>query len=162
MTLEYKRSLTELNSILNYMNVEHIKKIPAKFIDFINKNMDKDYIPNIDKNVPINQQELKKDTKVLLSLIYRNYWCDNETKENLLHQDIIVKKNFEQEMLEKYNPDNIFKNKQKIIQEETTISENVQLVEYKQSSWYKNKLLEEAALKLYKEWFVKLFRKDCD
>lgn len=156
MTLEYQRSLTELNSILNYMNVEYIKKIPTKFIDFITKNMDKDYIPNIDKNVPINQQELKKDTKILLSLIYRNYWCDSETKQDLLHQDLIDKKHFEQEMLEKYNPDNIFKNKQKIIQEETTISENVQLVEYKQPSWYKN------IFKNIKEWFVKLFRKDCD
>ena len=156
MTLEYKRSLTELNSILNYMNVEHIKKIPAKFIDFINKNMDKDYIPNIDKNVPIHQQELKKDTKVLLSLIYRNYWCDNETKENLLHQDIIDKKNFEQEMLEKYNPDNIFKNKQKNISQEVenTISENIQLIEYREPSWYKK------IFKNIKEWFAKLLRKD--
>ena len=156
MTLEYKRSLTELNSILNYMNVEHIKKIPAKFIDFINKNMDKDYIPNIDKNVPINQQELKKDTKVLLSLIYRNYWCDNETKENLLHQDIIDKKNFEQEMLEKYNPDNIFNNKQKNISQEVenTISENIQLIEYREPSWYKK------IFKNIKEWFAKLLRKD--
>lgn len=135
MTLEYQRSLTELNSILNYMNVEYIKKLPTKFIDFITKNMDKDYIPNIDKNVPINQQELKKDTKILLSLIYRNYWCDSETKQDLLHQDLIDKKHFEQEMLEKYNPDNIFKNKQKDI-ETPHIEEHTELVEYKEPKWY--------------------------
>ena len=133
MTLEYKRSLTELNSILNYMNVEHIKKIPAKFIDFINKNMDKDYIPNIDKNVPINQQELKKDTKILLSLIYRNYWCDSETKQDLLHQDLIDKKHFEQEMLEKYNPDNLFRNKQKEVENVKTDTENILIEPYKES-----------------------------
>ena len=136
MTLEYQRSLTELNIILNYMNVEHIKKIPTKFMDFITKNMDKDYIPNIDKNVPINQQELKKDTKILLSLIYRNYWCDNETQKKLFNQDLIDKKNFEQEMLERYNPDNIFKNKQKIIQEETVVKTHTELIEYKELKWY--------------------------
>lgn len=135
MTIEYQRSLTELNSILNYMNVEYIKKIPTKFIDFIKKNMDKDYIPNIDKNVPINQQELKKDTKILLSLIYRNYWCDNETKAELFNQDLIDKKNFEQEMLEKYNPDNIFKNKQ-LQKEETVVETHTELIEYKEPKWY--------------------------
>lgn len=135
MTIEYKRSLTELNSILNYMNVEHIKKIPTKFIDFINENMDSDYIPNIDKNVPINQQNLKKDTKVLLSLIYRNYWCDKETKEKLLYQDLMDKKKFEQEMLEKYNPDNIFKNNQ-IQKEEITMETHTELIEYKEPKWY--------------------------
>lgn len=134
MTIEYQRSLTELNSILNYMNVEYIKKIPTKFIDFIKKNMDKDYIPNIDKNVPINQQELKKDTKILLSLIYRNYWCDNETKKELFNQDLIDKKNFEQEMIERYNPDNIFKNKQH--QEETVVETHTELIEYKEPKWY--------------------------
>lgn len=156
MTLEYKQSLTEVNTIIHFMDTDYLNKIPQKFIDFIDRNMDIAYVPNIDKNIPINEQNLNKDTKVLLSLIYRNYWCDNETKQDLLHQDLIDKKHFEQEMLEKYNPDNIFKNKQKIIQEETTISENVQLVEYKQPSWYKN------IFKNIKEWFVKLFRKDCD
>ena len=144
MTLEYQRSLTELNSILNYMNVEHIKKIPTKFIDFITKNMDKDYIPNIDKNVPINQQELKKDTKILLSLIYRNYWCDNETKAELFNQDLIDKKNFEQEMLEKYNPDNIFKNRNhSTLNEEKEANESVAMVEYKESLFKRviNKIL---------------------
>lgn len=148
MTIEYQRSLTELNSILNYMNVEYIKKIPTKFIDFIKKNMDKDYIPNIDKNVPINQQELKKDTKILLSLIYRNYWCDNETKAELFNQDLIDKKNFEQEMLEKYNPDNIFKNKQKPTEYLETPKENTEVAIYKES--FLNKIISKIKLFFHK------------
>ena len=134
MTVEYQRSLTELNVILNYMNIEHVKKIPTKFINFINNNMDKDYIPNINKNIPIDQQELRKDTKILLSLIYRNYWCDNELKKDLLNQDLINKKNFEQELREKYNPDNIFKNNQH--KEKTVVETHTELVEYKEHKWY--------------------------
>ncbi len=50
MTMEYRQSLTELNTIIHYMDIEYLKKLPQKFIEFINSNMDKDYIPNIDKN----------------------------------------------------------------------------------------------------------------
>ena len=67
MTLEYKQSLTELNTIIHYMNIEYLKKIPQKFIDFINNNMDVNYKPNISQNIPINEQNIKQDTKVLLS-----------------------------------------------------------------------------------------------
>lgn len=129
MTIEYKRSLTELNVILNYMNIKLFKKIPTSFIDFINKNMDKDYTPNIDKNIPLDQQNLNKDTKILLSLMYRNYWCDNKIKEELLSQDLIAERNHNQEMFEKYNPDNLFKNS---VKKEIPISETTpNLVEYK-------------------------------
>jgi hypothetical protein len=146
MTVEYQRSLTELNVILNYMNIEHVKKIPTKFINFINNNMDKDYIPNINKNIPIDQQELRKDTKILLSLIYRNYWCDNELKKDLLNQDLINKKNFEQELREKYNPDNIFKNNQ--YQKENLIETHTELVEYKEPKWYQ--IIFKKILRLFK------------
>ena len=46
---------------------------------------------NIDmalKNIPeliiINEQSIKNDTKILLSLLYRNYWCSEEKKRELL------------------------------------------------------------------------------
>ena len=153
MTLEYRRSLTELNLILSYMNVEYLKKIPTKFVDFINKNMDNEYSPNINKNVPINQQNLRKDTKVLLSLIYRNYWCENEVKEDLICQDLVEKQRYEQEMHEKYNPDYIFKNK---IQKEEKVESHTELIEYKELSWY------QIIVKNIKKWFARLLRKDCE
>ena len=125
MTLEYKQSLTELNAIIHYMNIEYLKKIPQKFIDFINKNMDVNYKPNISQNIPINEQNIKQDTKVLLSLLYRNYWCDSEVKNELLNEDAIQKEQYEQELREKYNPDNIFKNKTQHIEETKEEVKNV-------------------------------------
>lgn len=151
MTLEYKQSLTELNTIIHLMDVEYLSKIPQKFIDFITKNMDINYIPNIDKNIPINEQKLNKDTKVLLSLIYRNYWCDNEIKENLLHQDFVEKQKYEQELNEKYNPDNLFKNKTEKI--EQVNDEIVALTEIKETSWYQR------IFDNIKRFFINLFKK---
>lgn len=139
MTMEYRQSLTELNTIIHYMDIEYLKKLPQKFIEFVNLNMDKDYIPNIDKNTPINEQKLKEDTKVLLSLLYRNYWCDDEKKRALIQEDLVAKNNYEKELREKYNPDNIFKNKSKVA--ENTIEpqkeeNNTELIEYTEPKWY--------------------------
>ncbi len=137
MTIEYKRSLTELNTILNYMSIELIKKVPAKFINFISTNMDKEYKPDINKNIPIHEQNISKDTKVLLSLMYRNYWCDEATKIELLHQDLLEKQKYEEKLREKYNVDNIFKNRNKEIDiEETIVKEEIHaLTEYKEKNF---------------------------
>lgn len=134
MTLEYKKSLKELNTILNYMNIEYLNKIPTKFINFINNNMDIDYIPNIDKNIPINKQNLSEDTKVLLSLIYRNYWCDSEIKEKLLQEDLREKKKYEKELQEIYNPDNLFI--KRTLTNTENEEKNVSMVQYKRDYWY--------------------------
>lgn len=139
MTMEYRQSLTELNTIIHYMDIEYLKKLPQKFIEFINSNMDKDYIPNIDKNTPINEQNLKNDTKVLLSLLYRNYWCDREKKITLIQEDLVAKNNYEKELREKYNPDNIFKNKSNVAEmnkEPTKEEKHTELIEYKEQKWY--------------------------
>ena len=95
MTLEYRKSLTELDMILKHMDEDYFKAIPQKFISFIKNNKDNDYIPNIKKDIPINEQQLKKDTKVLLSLFYRNFWCESEVKNNLKLEDSNVIKKYE-------------------------------------------------------------------
>lgn len=156
MTLEYKQSLTELNTIIHYMDMEYLKKIPQKFINFISENMDSNYEPNISKNIPINEQTLKKDTRVLLSLLYRNYWCDEESKTELIKEDLLVKDIYEKELREKYNPDNIFKNKKEQIDNISTsqVQENVtSLVEYKEQTWYQ-KIFENI-----RNFFINLFKK---
>lgn len=139
MTMEYRQSLTELNIIIHYMDIECLKKLPQKFIEFVNSNMDKDYIPNIDKNTPINEQNLKQDTKVLLSLLYRSYWCDSDKKRTLIQEDLIAKNNYEKELREKYNPDNIFKNKSNVTEikiEPQREEEHAELIAYKEKKWY--------------------------
>ncbi len=133
MTLEYKQSLKEVNTILNFMGKEYINKLPNKLVSFIKENMDNSYISNINVNTPINEQPIKNDTKILLSLLYRHYWCSEEKKRELLKEDVHLKNEREKEIREKYNPDNIFKNKQqKIISEESVVN-NVSMVEYKES-----------------------------
>ena len=117
MTVEYKQSLKELNTILDFMNNEYIEKLPKKLLRFIKENMDISYEDNINQDTPIDKQNLKKDTKILLSLIYRNYWCDEDEKKKLMEEDANKKRGYEKEIYEKYNPDNIFNNKNKVIED---------------------------------------------
>ena len=139
MTMEYKQSLTELNIILNYMDTELTKKIPIKLLSFIKQNMDISYTPNISPNIPIYEQNLKHDTKVLLSLIYRDYLVESEKKKELIEKDLLDKQKYEEELRKKYNPDNIFnnktQNKEEIIYEPYN-QENTALIEYKEQKWY--------------------------
>ena len=143
MDLEYKQSLKEVDIILNLMEKEYINKLPNKLISFIKDNMDNLYISNINTNVPISKQKLKKDTRILLSLIYRNYWCDEKKKKRLLEEDAYLKNKKEKQIYEKYNPDNVFKNKHpKIVRKEIPI-EDMAMVEYKESIFKKiiNKII---------------------
>lgn len=66
-------ALAEVDEIISIMPVEDSNKIPNKFKKFIKDKKAKYYKPNIDKNVPIYQQKLKKDTFVICALIYRKW-----------------------------------------------------------------------------------------
>ena len=155
MTIEYKQSLTEINTIINYMDIENVRKIPQKFIEFIKQNMDSTYIPNISKNIPINEQNIKKDTKILLSLLYRDYLCDADKKKQLIQNDIEAKKTYEQELRKQYNPDNIFKNSNNNdIITNNSLPKKISMIEYKES------LLKKILHKI-KKFFRKCRGKNC-
>lgn len=49
------------------------------------------------------------ETRVLLSLIYRDYICKAEERKQLLQNDVDEIKREEEYLKEKYNVDNIFK-----------------------------------------------------
>ena len=129
-------ALTEVDVILGLMPKEDFIKIPNGLKKFIKTRKSQSYIPNIEKNIPLYKQNLKQDTKTLCSLIYRSYLCSKEEKISLEQKDKEILIQNEKELIEKYNPDNIFKNKK------TTVVENIkeqhtEMIEYKERKWYK-------------------------
>ena len=93
----------------------YVEKLPGKLIEFFKDNSSVEYKFTLDK--PIEEKKLKKETLNLLAMINLNYWCeDEEHKKHLLtkyHQNEIK---LQEELLEKYNYDNLFKAKKVIIQ----------------------------------------------
>ena len=82
-----KQSFCEVYDIINHKDKQMKSKISDKFINFIEKNRDLNYRVDIDYSKSITNQNLLHETKVLLSLIYRDYICDEEKKAQLIKQD---------------------------------------------------------------------------
>ena len=84
-------------------------------------------------------QNLKRETIVLLAILNLNYWCDTPEEKQEILDELANNEKEKQELLEKYNPDNLFKNKQNdVIENEKTIdTQEVSLVEYKKQGIFK-------------------------
>lgn len=125
-------ALAEVDVIIQMMPKEENLKIPNGFKNFIKSRKSNDYIPNIKKDIPLYQQDLKKDTKTICSLIYRSYLCSKNKKIELENKDRIILLQKEQELQEKYNPDNLFKN-HNLQKEENIVANEVSMIEYKET-----------------------------
>lgn len=119
---EFQIALEEVDEILHFMDEELVSKIPNSFKNFIKENKDKSYISNINPYMPLEEQDLRQETQAIISLIYRSYIANEEEKEYFKQKDKAEFEEIEKEKLEKYNPDNIFKNKD-IVKEETKAEE---------------------------------------
>lgn len=81
---EYQKAFSEINFILDNSETNITNKIPKKFIDLIKNNMDKNYVVKIDLSNGIENSVLLDKTKDILSLIYRDYICSKEEREELI------------------------------------------------------------------------------
>lgn len=142
MNVQYMEAFAEIDVIFKLMPKELLDRIPLSFRNLIsNKKLVNDKM-NIKTDIPIEKQELKKETKAILSLIYRTYIVSPEEKEKLKLEDTQELKRIEKEIREKYNPDNIFKKKNANIVLENEISQLP--INYSNLKWYQrlyNKML---------------------
>lgn len=125
----YMDAFSEVNTILNIMPSNLFNKIPLKFRQMISEYKNNSYNPKIEE--PVEDYELKDETKIILSLIYRDFLCSDEEKERLKARDAQKLQEEEEQLREKYNPDNIFNNRK--IENVETVAESVAMVEYKES-----------------------------
>ena len=132
ITNELKIAAKEFNEILNnIVPNEYLLKIPKKFRNFLKEIEDKDYICKIDVNKDIDKQDITEKTKDLITIVYRNYWCNEEERENIDRILTENEKKYQEELMQRYNPDDLFKK-----QKEVNISsyENLSLIEYKKNT----------------------------
>lgn len=115
VSVAYSEAAVEALDILKHTRKEDVNKIPKKFIEFLENNKSKTYIANLDHTKTIKEMELKPKTQALLGLIYLKYWANEEEKLEFRKKARENEFNYQKELNEKYNPDNLFKNKEKII-----------------------------------------------
>ena len=118
VSVKYREAAVEVLDILKYTREEDVKKIPKKFIEFLEINKSKSYTPQLDHTKDIKDMKLKPEAEALLGLIYMKYWANEE--EKLKFEDKIKNNErvYQEELNAKYNVDNLFKQKDFVNKEE--------------------------------------------
>lgn len=129
------KAYAEVDVVLSLMESKYVEKIPLKMREMFKNEKLKGYNPEIDPNVPLDKQNVMRKTIIILAMLNLNYWCENEDEKQKLikiYAENDIKR--EEELREKYNPDNIFKNRQTM---ETTETTSTALIEYQEENFLK-------------------------
>lgn len=132
-----RNTYSEVSSFLNILLEEDRNKIPKKLRDLIENEKSKEYTPTYSYDIPIENQNISDEAIAMIALLHLNYWCcDNNEKERLNTIFDDNENKYQKELSEKYNPDNLFKNKQSKVE---TVENSVAMIEYKESIFTKIK-----------------------
>ena len=102
----YTKALTEVDEIINHLDIATLEKIPISFRKFVKTTKNQDYRFEYKDKLPLTEQGLSDEAKAIISLMYRNYMCSKEEKQRLAEKDkkaLEIKRQKEQE---KYNTNN--------------------------------------------------------
>lgn len=131
--VSYIKAYTEVNCLLEYLPQSYIDKLPKKLIELIKKQSDKQYYISIDTNKSLLEQDFSKKTKDLIAVIKYNYWSTDEERQQLKKIFYENENKYQKKLLEKYNPNDIFKKKESKTDISDNIEPNLQMVEYKEN-----------------------------
>lgn len=106
----YRNGLAEVDMILNYADEESLNKIPNSVKQFIKENKSS-YNAKINPEKDLKEQNLLYETKVILSVLYRDYWASEEERKHLIELDKKELRIQEEKKREKYNINDLFSNK---------------------------------------------------
>lgn len=120
MERAYEEAFTEVEAVLKLMPIDLVSRIPAQLRQTISENKATNY--KIVIKEPLEEQKLKKETIVILGLIYRDFLASPEEREKLQIKDSEELRKIEQQMKEQYDVENVFNNKKryKILEENQT------------------------------------------
>lgn len=130
MDTKTKEIYSEVYEILILLGDRFINELPNELFELIKKEKLDSYNPIYDLNTSLEEQNIKKESIAMIALFYLNYWCESEEEKNELKKKFQENEDkYQKELREKYNPDNLFKNK-RIEKEEI---EEVSIIKYKKS-----------------------------
>ena len=149
--IDYNKRLVEVDEVLNYLSNEDLLKIPEDIRQAIKENKDKEYVWKYDITKELKDQNLSRDTIIILSYLNMEYLLNEEQKKLMQQIHELNEKKLEEAKAEKYKVDDLFK-KNKQIQEEQKKTEQIEekaLVEYKESLFKK-------LINRIKDFFIKI------
>lgn len=129
-------AMAEVVYYLKGIRQEDINKIPKNLLQYLNDNASKEYECNFDYNKPLKELNLLDEARGIIGMICYDYWCVDEIqKKQYIDRLNTNELQYQEKLYEKYNPDNLFKNKnRKNIEENVTTTE---MIEYKENIFKK-------------------------
>ncbi len=132
--INYIKAYTEVNCLLEYLPQSYLEKLPKKLIELIKKQSNEEFNIDIDIKKSLLDQNFSNKAKDLIAVIKYNYWSTDEERKQLKNMFYENEKKYQEELLEKYNPNNIFKkNEIKIIIPQEEAENNVQMIVHKEN-----------------------------
>ena len=135
--MEYSNALYQINEILKYMIPNLKARIPKKVISYFENNKSQEYNWAIDKSLPLEKQDLLPTTKELLTVLYRDFICDDIERVKLEKTLSNNELKYQEELRKKYNTDDIFRNRQKANEYIETQTQSTKIAPYKESFFRK-------------------------
>lgn len=110
-TENYDKAYAEVIEVLNYVPLKDYNKIPKTYIKYMEENSDENssFVYNI--ALSFEKQNISEVAKDILGMIFRLFIISQEKKDEFNAKDKEDKNNKEREKRIKYNPDNLFKNR---------------------------------------------------
>lgn len=126
-----RQAYTEIDNFIELLDENNKNKIPIDIREIFKQYKDNNYVKNIDVNIPIKEQNLKEETLALIALLNLQYWCDDETEKGKLKKIYAEnEEKYQKDLREKYNPDDLFKNRKKV-------EANNSILVVEKEVWYK-------------------------
>jgi hypothetical protein len=147
----YANAYKEVLIVINNLVKEDYEKIPKEYIEFLEANCNNEYKFKYDTLKTFEEQDLLDDTKYILFGLFEKFGATEIQKYKIKSFKINYNNKLEESKHKKYNSNEIFKKKQNNTISSLTESseENLDLIAYKESKWYK---------KIF-EKILKVFRK---
>lgn len=134
ISIKIRQAYSEIDEFLGLLSEKQRNEIPKKLRQFFKEEKDQEYFKNIDKDIPIKDQNLKEETLAIIALLNLQYWCKDEEKKRLRAIYTQNEKEYQDMLYEKYNPNDIFKRKEEtVVENNIETKENMQMVEYKET-----------------------------
>ena len=132
---EYKIAYSEVLEILKYVSKEEFNKVPQDMLEMFKTNASNERQFIYDPNKTLQEQNVSEIARTIIAILFRDYWATENQRQKILN-----KQNFDREKIkeEMYSTNNIFK-KQNIQQKENSTTNEIAMVEYKESIFTKIK-----------------------
>lgn len=133
-----------------------LKKVPNRLIEVLQEKADElGRKVNLDYTKSYREQNISEEARGIITLIYRDYWCSEEEKNEINRLMEENEQKYQEELREKYNPDKIFEQTTTVKTASNPLTENYSGNIIKDEIPQNLSLIKQEELK----WYQKIFNK---